>query len=76
MATTYDVSSPRQTFVPVRPGLGPLANCYAALREWRERRRLRARLSELSDMALHDIGISRGEIDYIAANRDVDPRGV
>jgi uncharacterized protein YjiS (DUF1127 family) len=76
MATTYDVSASRQTFAPVRLGLSLLANYRAALREWHERRQLRARLSDLSDMALHDIGISRGEIDYVAANRDVDPRGV
>jgi uncharacterized protein YjiS (DUF1127 family) len=75
MATTYDASVSRQTFAPVRLGLSLFANCRAGLREWNERRRLQARLSDLSDMALQDIGISRGEIDYVAANRDVDPRG-
>ena len=85
MATTFDMSTSRQTLAPVRLGLvrfglvrfglDLLTNCRAALRERHERRRLQARLSDLSDMALHDIGISRGEIDYVAANRDVDPRG-
>ncbi|WP_424579093.1 hypothetical protein [Bradyrhizobium sp. USDA 241] len=23
-----------------------------------------------------DIGITRGEIDYVASNRDTDPRGI
>jgi uncharacterized protein YjiS (DUF1127 family) len=31
-------------------------------------------LLDLSDWELHDIGISRGEIDYLASNRDIDPR--
>jgi len=85
MATTFDMSTSRQTLTPVRLGLvrfglvrfglDLLTNCRAALRDRHERRRLTARLSDLSDMALHDIGISRGEIDYVAANRDVDPRG-
>jgi uncharacterized protein YjiS (DUF1127 family) len=80
MATTFDMSTSRQTLTPVRFGLvrfglDLLTNCRAALRDRHERRRLTARLSDLSDMALHDIGISRGEIDYVAANRDVDPRG-
>jgi uncharacterized protein YjiS (DUF1127 family) len=76
MATTYDLSASRTTFAPVRLVLSLLASCRAALRESHERRRIRAGLSDLSDMALQDIGISRGEIDYVAANRDVDPRGV
>ena len=33
-------------------------------------------LNDLSDRELTDIGIARGEIDYIAANRSIDPRGV
>lgn len=76
MATTYDVSASRQRSAPTRLGLVRFGNCRAALREWYERRRLQARPADLSDMELHDIGVSRGEIDYIVANRDVDPRGV
>ncbi|WP_063683944.1 DUF1127 domain-containing protein [Bradyrhizobium stylosanthis] len=85
MATTFDMSTSRRTLTPVRLGsarfglvrfgLDLLTNCRAALRERHERRRVTARLDGLSDMALHDIGISRGEIDYVAANRAVDPRG-
>jgi uncharacterized protein YjiS (DUF1127 family) len=47
-----------------------------AVREWRDRERLRATLSGLSDMELTDIGTTRGEIDYVASNRGTDPRGI
>ncbi len=74
MDTTYNVSRLGHSSAPVRLGLSLFGNCRAALLEWDERRRIRARLSELSDRDLHDIGISRGEVDYVAANRSVDPR--
>jgi hypothetical protein len=38
--------------------------------------KLRARLYDLTDRELMDIGTSRGEIDHVAANRSIDPRGV
>ncbi|WP_346657316.1 DUF1127 domain-containing protein [Bradyrhizobium monzae] len=80
MATTYNVSTPRHTVAPTRPGLSPFGDCCVALcvalGEWYERQRIRAKLFDLSDRELHDIGISRGEIDYVASNRDIDPRGI
>jgi uncharacterized protein YjiS (DUF1127 family) len=33
-------------------------------------------LSCLNDFELQDIGIGRGEIDYVASNRFCDPRGI
>jgi hypothetical protein len=33
-------------------------------------------LSGLSDWELLDIGTTRGEIDYVASHRDIDPRGI
>jgi uncharacterized protein YjiS (DUF1127 family) len=47
-----------------------------AFQEQRQRARLRAALSGLSDRELHDISITRGEIDYVAAigAADLDPR--
>ncbi|WLA69372.1 DUF1127 domain-containing protein [Bradyrhizobium diazoefficiens] len=45
-------------------------------RERRERRKLSATLSDLSDGELMDIGTTRGEIDYVAAYRGIDPRGI
>ena len=76
MDTTYKVSASKQTFSPTRLGLSLFANCRAALLEWHERQGIRARLLDLNDRELHDIGISRGEIDYVASNRDIDPRGI
>ena len=76
MDTTYKVFASRQTFAPIRLGLSLFGNCRAALLEWHERKGIRARLFDLSDRELHDIGISRGEIDYVASNRDIDPRGI
>ncbi|MGY3507010.1 MULTISPECIES: DUF1127 domain-containing protein [unclassified Bradyrhizobium] len=40
------------------------------------RNNLRARLDELSDLELKDIGITRAEIDYVVrADPSIDPRG-
>jgi uncharacterized protein YjiS (DUF1127 family) len=47
---------------------------WDAFQERRRRERLRADLSELNDWELQDMGITRGEIDYIASNRSIDPR--
>jgi uncharacterized protein YjiS (DUF1127 family) len=49
-----------------------------ALQGRRQRALLRARLSDLSDRELHDIGIAHGEIDFAAtsAAAGVDPRYV
>ena len=53
-----------------------LEKYWDAFQERRKRERLRAVLSNLNDTELMDIGISRGEIDYVASNRGIDPRGV
>ena len=49
---------------------------WGALQEQHKRRRLRAILCDLSDRELMDIGTTRGEIDYVASNRSIDPRGI
>jgi uncharacterized protein YjiS (DUF1127 family) len=49
---------------------------WRAFQERRKRERLRADLSCLNDLELKDIGIARGEIDYVASNRTIDPRGI
>ncbi len=53
----------------------PLEAYWDAFREWRKRERLRTQLCQLTDGELMDIGITRGEIDYVATNRAIDPRG-
>lgn len=54
----------------------PLETYWNAFQEWRKRRRLLTNLCDLSDRELMDIGITRGEIDYLVSHRDCDPRGV
>jgi uncharacterized protein YjiS (DUF1127 family) len=54
----------------------PLEAYWNAFQEWRKRRRLLTNLCDLSDRELMDIGITRGEIDYLASYRGCDPRGV
>lgn len=49
---------------------------WDALQERRRRARVRAELRGLKDWELIDIGIGRGEIDYVASNPDTDPRGI
>ena len=53
----------------------PLEAYWDAFREWRKFERLRTQLCRLTDDELMDIGITRGEIDYVATNRANDPRG-
>jgi len=53
----------------------PLEAYWDTFREWRKRERLRAKLCRLTDGELMDIGITRGEIDYVASNRTIDPTG-
>ena len=61
------VTARRQVF-------SPLEIYWAAFQEWRTR--LQADLIDLSDRELMDIGISRGEIDYVVSHRGSDPRGI
>ena len=53
-----------------------LRSCWSAFHQWRKRDRLRTELHGLSDRELMDIGITRGEIDYFASRRVVDPQGI
>ena len=54
----------------------PLEAYWDAFREWRKRERVRTQLCRLTDGELMDIGITRGEIDYVASNRTIDPTGL
>jgi uncharacterized protein YjiS (DUF1127 family) len=76
MDTTYNGVGSKQTIAPVRLGMTVFSRCWAALREWRERESLRAKLHHLSDRELRDIGIARGEVEYVASHRSIDPRSV
>ena len=48
---------------------------WRALQEWRRRKRARAELFGFSDRELMDIGVTRGEIDYVTSNGPIEPRG-
>ncbi|MET4274751.1 MULTISPECIES: DUF1127 domain-containing protein [unclassified Bradyrhizobium] len=52
------------------PGL--LAQYWRALQEWRWRQRPQIALQDLSDRELMDIGLTRGEVDYISPERTID----
>jgi uncharacterized protein YjiS (DUF1127 family) len=49
---------------------------WHAFQDWRTGKKLRATLDELSDRELNDIGITRGEIAYVASNPSIEPRGI
>jgi uncharacterized protein YjiS (DUF1127 family) len=51
----------------------PLEAYWNAFQEWRKREKLRTELCRLTDSELADIGITRGEIDYVASNRSISP---
>jgi uncharacterized protein YjiS (DUF1127 family) len=75
MNTTYSATDLAQT-TATRCVSSAFKNFWGAFQEWRKWERLRTDLCNLSDKELMDIGITRGEIDYIASNRSIDPRGV
>jgi uncharacterized protein YjiS (DUF1127 family) len=76
MHVTHGATSTRQTTASTQRLLTLLRPYWAAFQEWRSRARLRADLYELNERELQDIGITRGEVDYVASNRSGDPRSV
>ncbi|WP_234685457.1 DUF1127 domain-containing protein [Bradyrhizobium monzae] len=74
MSTTYDTIGLPRTFGPIKP-VGFLRRVRDLVLDRLERQRVHAILSGLSDHELLDIGTTRGEIDYVASHRDIDPRG-
>ena len=76
MSTAYNAAGLGQTTASTRRVYSFLRSYWEAFQERRKRERLRADLSCLNDFELQDIGITRGEIDYVASNRSIDPRGI
>ncbi|WP_271498188.1 DUF1127 domain-containing protein [Bradyrhizobium sp. CCBAU 11357] len=76
MSTTYGAIGSRQTGAATRRVSSFFKRCWNACHDRLERQRLRVTLHDLSDRELLDIGTSRGEIDYVASNRGIDPRGI
>ena len=76
MSTIYDATGFGQTAASTRHVSSFIRGYWDAFQERRQRAKLRASLDDLNDFELRDIGIARGEIDYVAANRSSDPRGI
>ena len=65
-----------QTAVSNQQFAGFIRRCWDALQERRKREKVRAALYGLNGRDLQDIGIAHGDIEYVAANPDIDPRGI
>jgi uncharacterized protein YjiS (DUF1127 family) len=76
MNTAHGVVGLGQTTASTRRISSLFKRYWGAFQERRKRQRLRATLCDLNDFELHDIGITRGEIDYVVSNRSIDPRGI
>ena len=76
MSTIYSETGLGRAAASTRRASSFFKKYWDAFQERRERQRLQTALCDLSDWELKDIGISRGEIDYVASNRDTDPRGI
>jgi uncharacterized protein YjiS (DUF1127 family) len=75
MNTTYSTTGLAQTTASTRRVSSAFKNFWNAFQEWRKWERLRAEFCNLNERELMDIGITRGEIDYVASNRSIDPPG-
>jgi len=76
MSTVQEITKLQHRATTDRPVYSPLEAYWKAFQEWRKRRRLQTELCRLTDRELMDIGTTRGEIDYVVSNRDIDPRGI
>lgn len=76
MSTVYQRTDLVQTAVSERGNVRRFKNFWIAFQEWRKWERLRRDLCTLSDRELMDIGITWSEIDYVASNRNSEPRGI
>ena len=76
MSTTHGTTWLERTSGSTRHVSSFIWKYWDAFRERREGQKLRATLSDLSDAELMDIGTTRGEIDYTASHRGIDPRGI
>ena len=72
MSTIQDTTKLRPASAK-RQVYSPLEAYSNAFQEWRKREKLRTELCRLTDSELADIGITRGEIDYVASNRSISP---
>jgi uncharacterized protein YjiS (DUF1127 family) len=76
MSRTYGATGLGHTAVSTRRVSSFFKRYWGTFQERRKRQRLLVNLCDLSDRELMDIGISRGEIDYVASNPGGDLRGI
>jgi uncharacterized protein YjiS (DUF1127 family) len=76
MDTTFSTTGLAKTARSTRRVFNLFRRYWDAFQERRKRERLRADLCGLDDRELQDIGITRGEVDYVVSNGSIDPRGV
>jgi uncharacterized protein YjiS (DUF1127 family) len=76
MSTTYGAAGLGQTYASARRVSSFFKRYWDALqerrKERRKRQRERAELYRLNDWELMDIGMTRGEIEYVVSNRPFD----
>ena len=70
MSTIQDTTELRSATAK-RQVYSPLEAYWNIFQAWRKREKLRTELCRLTDSELADIGITRGEIDYVASNRSI-----
>ncbi|MGW1421288.1 DUF1127 domain-containing protein [Bradyrhizobium manausense] len=71
-AAALDKDAAGPTAASTRSVLGLLRRVWLAFQERCQRPSLRVNLQDLSDRELMDIGLTRGEIDYLSPQRAVD----
>jgi uncharacterized protein YjiS (DUF1127 family) len=71
MSTINEITKLQHPATTKRQVYSPLEAYWKAFQEWRKRRRLQTELYRLTDSELMDIGITRGEIDYVASNHSI-----
>jgi uncharacterized protein YjiS (DUF1127 family) len=76
MSTAHAAAGLEQASATTRHVSSLFRRYWGAFQERRKRLRLQATLCDLNDRELQDIGIARGEVDYVASNRSIDPRGI
>jgi uncharacterized protein YjiS (DUF1127 family) len=76
MSTIYVTTGFGQTTTAIRRALGLFEKCLGMLYVWHQRNAVRGALYSLNARELQDIGTTRGEIEYVARSRFVDPRDI
>ena len=76
MNTTFRATGLAQTTGSTRDVFSLFRRCWGAFqerrKERRKRQRERAELYSLNDRELMDMGMTRGEIEYVVSNRSFD----